>query len=122
MKTLTELHYEKQIIHSIAERDCSAQKRAEYFSEFYKYGSAYFEEVCDALFFLSTGEKKGTLYLTPAGKPYISHQQKGRFDKGLFSGEELPPFCGDLCSQLTFFICRLSRKNCGSFVLSNVQC
>ena len=104
LKTVFELQYEKAIILSIAESECSEQERAERFYEFYRNGMVYYEELCDALYYLSTKQELGNLYINPAGKPYISFTPRNFKDRKLFSGEELPLFQSDLQEQLTYFL------------------
>lgn len=102
MKTLPELYFEKHIICTISKRDCSPEERAALFYEFYKHGATYYDDFCEALFLLSTGEEKGSLYFTPAGKPYINHKPIHIHDFKMTSGEELPVFQGDLYDQLIY--------------------
>ena len=114
MKTVFELHYEKQMILYISERDCSAERKAELFYEFYRYGTTYYEELCDALYLLSCGEAQGSFYITPAGKTYISYVEKNMEDSKLFTSEEIPTFAEDLYDQLCFFMRRfLNCKKTG---------
>ena len=127
MKTVFELHFEKQMILSISEKVCTAQRRADLFYEFYKNGSIYYEELCDALYMLSIGEERGFLFLTPAGKPYVSYREHSPEDKKLFSHEEIPAFRSDLYDQLFFFMQRfleIKKSTCPQNCLLTmaVQC
>jgi len=113
VKSMFELRFEKEVIYSISERECCVQCRAELFQEFYKNGSIYYEDLCDALYSLAIGEQSGSLYITPAGKPYISYVQKGIEDTELFPVQDLPGFTGDLHPQLCFFMRHFSdSKKC----------
>ncbi len=103
MKTSYELNYEKMIISSIAERECTSTERADMFLDFYMNSSTYYEELCDALYSLSSGEKRGTLYISQSGKPYISDTKAHESDDALFCDREIPAFNRDLHDQLAFF-------------------
>ena len=103
MKSMYERNYEKLIISSIAERECESCERADLFLDFYTNSSEYYEELCDALFRLSSGEKRGTLFMSLSGKPYISDTKANKSDKVLFCDAEIPEFNSDLHEQLTFF-------------------
>lgn len=111
MKTAYELKFEKLIISSICEADhVTPHTRSELFHEFYKCGPSYYEELCDALFLLSTGECEGSLFMTPAGRPYISLGGWKKEDRWLFCGTDLPVFKGDLYDQLNYFIHSVSNR------------
>lgn len=102
MKTAAELSFEKHIIFAIAKRDCSWSERAELFCEFHKFSSKYYDEFCEALYLLSTGEAQGYLYMTPSGRTYISYMPRSTDDYRLLFGDELPPFQDDLYDQLIY--------------------
>ena len=108
MKSLFEIQYEKMIIASISERTCDTKKQADFFHDFYKHGSTYYEELCEILYFMSSGERMGTLYITPVGRPYISYGKWNKEDMKMFSSFELPCFKEDLYDQLIFFFSRLA--------------
>lgn len=108
MKTAYEVKFEQFIIASICLRDCSVGEKTKLITEFYKHGNLYYEQLCDFLFYLSTGERKGYLFLTPAGKTYLSNFPSDSQDVLLFYGEELPHFDSDLYDQLNFFFNRVS--------------
>ena len=99
MKTLFELTFERLIISSISERK-NHHERMELFLEFHTFGAVYYEELCRALFELSTGEAEGTLWITSAGKPYIASSSRHCGDKAICSHITLPAFDGDLLDQL----------------------
>lgn len=112
MKTVYELKFEKLLISSISACDCTVEEKAKLFWEFYNNGTAYYEELCEALFLMSTGQTECILYITAAGKPYLSFSPKGINDKVVLYNKELPKFHDDLYDQLNYFFERFpSGKN-----------
>lgn len=122
MKTVYETQFEKLIISSICTHDCTDDEKAKLLWDFYNHGSTYYEDLCEFLFLLSNGEKECFLFITPAGKPYLSFFPMSANDFFVLLSSELPRFESDLYDQLNFFFEHFpSKENCHNLDTNEVD-
>lgn len=100
MKTQYELKFEKTVVAMILAYDGSRYNQLDLFMDFSRNSCDYYDSICDALYFMSSGQTSDILWLTPSGKPYLAAEQRSEADYKWISANQLPEFEDDLKEQL----------------------
>lgn len=106
-KSNIEKQYEKLIARHISSLDVCPDRRASLFLDFHRNSRTYYEELCDLLYVLSTGELFAPLWLNHSGLVYASTHPSGDHDIFLADFRELPAFCGDLVDHLDYVFSKI---------------
>lgn len=99
-KTEFEECYIRLIINRILHFDKPLAKRSVLLYDFHLNSSLYFENLCDALYNMSSSGSNTYLWLKNNGDVYVSVDKKGSEDSLLISSSVLPVFEGDLDEHL----------------------
>lgn len=100
MKNQYELKFEKMIFTMILSDKNHSHNQVDLFMDFHQNSCNYYDELCHALFLMSSGLTDHILWLTPSGMPYLAPERKREEDHQFLTREEIPEFNDDLVEQL----------------------
>lgn len=100
MKNQYELKFEKMITTMILSDKNHSHNQVDLFMDFHQNSCNYYDELCHALFLLSSGQSDHILWLTPSGMPYLAPARKREEDHQFLTRDQIPEFKDDLVDQL----------------------
>lgn len=95
-----ELKFEKTITAMILSDNNSDLSQVDLFMDFHRNSGTYYDNFCDALYELSSGQTTLPLWITPSGDFYLSALRQDSFDKQVLTHDKIPEFYDDLYDQL----------------------
>lgn len=113
-KTSLETQFDRLMINHICSLNISPHSRAQILFDFHENSSAYYENLCDILFSVSTHAVRAPIWMNHSGEIYASTHKKNKNDIFLLSSSEVPDFEGDIVVQIEYiFLCiyRISSRN-----------
>ena len=91
--------------------DLSIRERAKLVHQFFQNGQAYYEQLCDHLYFQAVGETPDqSLWLAVDGQSYLSKERKTHTDLCLMPSDDCPPFEDDITEHLEM-ICNVMQMS-----------
>lgn len=103
-KPFLEQKFEKAMLKSISSLGYNRAEEEALVSEFYANSHAYYSEMCDALYAVSTGQDVKPIWITQTGQCYLGLFSKNKSDRILLFPDEIPTFSLDLVNQLDIAI------------------
>lgn len=106
-KTNIEKQYEKLIIQHIANINICPERRALLFYDFFQNSETYYEDLCDTLYCVSSGQLSGSLWMSQSGEIYASTHARSSEHSFLTDSSSLPLFQGDLLEHLEYIFIKI---------------
>ena len=100
MKTSYEKHFEYVVIKKICKEMNNPEQQIENIFRFHCNCDVYYDNLCDSIFAVSTGQIEKPIWLTPCGDSYLSYEARSKADRVLLFPNEVPSFKVDLVEQL----------------------
>lgn len=100
MKTNHEKHFEYVVIKKICKEMSNLEHQVENILRFHCNCDNYYDNLCDSIFAISTGQIVKPLWFTPYGDSYLSYEARSKADRVLLFPNEVPSFKVDLVEQL----------------------
>lgn len=107
MKTFLEKQYERAVISNICRLSITSEERAALMVDFHENSETYYDNLCDALLAVSTGQNTVPIWISQNGDCYASLRTKDPHDRVLIFPDLVPDFCVDLVDQLEVAILKI---------------
>ncbi len=107
MKTMFELQYDRSVITRICTADFTSEECIELLVDFHANSETYYDNLCEALLAVSTGQNMSPIWISKNGNCYLSMRTKSAEDRVLLYPDEVPIFDLDLVEQLEIAILKI---------------
>ena len=112
MENQYELKFEKTIIEMILSNNNPDLNKADLVMDFHRNSSIYYDNFCDALYELSSGQTVLPLWITESGNSYLASSPRSREDRHVLNFDQIPEFTDDLYDQLSVALESLMNFHC----------
>lgn len=99
-KTFLEQKFERKVIRHIWNSQLGEEEKMNLIVRFHDKAEDFYDNLCDALYAISTGQNMKPVWITDGGDCYLSLYSRSAGDRILVYPDEVPPFQLDLIDQL----------------------